>query len=172
MITQFQQQQVISETQRTILRAAEYYNIKLPSIPVLFDLSGRAAGMYRVRGSQRVIRYNPAIFALYFDDNLANTVVHEVAHYVTDSLYGLRKIKPHGKEWKHAMQALGAAPEVTCRYDLGGLQLRRQQRYPYQCDCTRHALSSVRHNRINLGKARYHCRQCGSMLRPWLANAA
>jgi SprT protein len=172
VITQAQQQHIISQTDHAISRAADYYNIKLPPIPVLFDLKGRAAGMYRVRGRQRVIRYNLAIFSRYFDDNIENTVPHEVAHYVTDMLWGLRKIRPHGKEWKQVMHALGATPEVTCRYDLSGMQLRKQQRYPYQCDCTLHALSAVRHNRICQGKMHYRCRQCGGTLKPSIADAA
>ncbi len=55
-------------------------------VPVRFELQGRAAGMYRVHKGERVIRYNPYIFSKYFDDSLANTVPHEVAHYITDVL--------------------------------------------------------------------------------------
>ena len=171
-MTQTQQQHIVGLTELTITRAADYFNTRLVAIPVLFDLHGRAAGMYKVRGALRTIRYNPEIFTRYLHDNISNTIPHEVAHYVTDVLYGLRNIRPHGKEWKQVMLTLGAAPEVACRYDLGDMLIRKQLRFQYQCGCTSHSLSAVRHNRICQGKARYRCRQCGSTLEPCVAHAA
>jgi len=132
------------------------------SVAVTFDLTGSAAGMYRVHGAERVIRYNPYIFAKYFANNLAVTVPHEVAHYVTDRLYGLRNIRPHGVEWKTVMRSLGADPCVTASYDLSGVPVRRQRRFSYRCECSTHQLSSCRHNKIQRGQSSYLCRRCGS----------
>ena len=161
-----QQQQVIAATEVCIARAVERFQIALPPLPVLFDLSGRAAGMYRVQGGQRWIRYNPHLFAKYFRDNLAQTVPHEVAHYVCDGLHGLHNIRPHGQEWRRVMHALGAEPRATGDYDLAGIPQRRQRRFAYQCDChDQHQLSAQRHNRIRRGEARYLCRVCGGALR-------
>lgn len=92
------QEQVIAKTNHFIKNAANYYEQSFKEIPVLFDLTGKAAGMYRVKAGQRVIRYNPYVFAKYFDDNFAETIPHEVAHYITDILYGLKTIRPHGNE--------------------------------------------------------------------------
>jgi len=156
---------VVEATRRSIAQAAVLFGCELAEIPVSFELRGRAAGMYRVRGRQREIRYNPHIFARYFSDNLANTVPHEVAHYVTDVLHGLRRVRPHGPEWRAVMRALGAEPVATCRYDLAGLPVRRQQRFSYRCACTTHSLSTVRHKRIQGGRVRYHCRRCQTPLR-------
>ncbi len=83
-----QRQRVIDETTACIYKADDLFNQSFDLIPVSFDLMGRAAGMYRVRNGQRVIRYNPWLFARYFKDNLANTVPHEVAHYIVDMVYG------------------------------------------------------------------------------------
>jgi SprT protein len=83
-----QRQRVIDETIACIHKADYLFNQSFDLIPVSFDLMGRTAGMYRVRNGQRVIRYNPWLFARYFEDNLANTVPHEVAHYVVDMVYG------------------------------------------------------------------------------------
>jgi SprT protein len=58
------------------------------------------------------------------------------------------------------MQALGASPRATGRYDLSGLPLRRQRRFTYRCGCQTHQLSTVRHNRVQRGEAIYLCRQC------------
>jgi len=155
-----QRQRVVVATRRSIARAGMLFGCDLAEIPVTFDLRGRAAGMYRVRGGQREIRYNPHIFARYFGDNLENTVPHEVAHYVIDVLHGLRRVRPHGPEWRAVMRAFGVAPAATCRYDLDGIPVRRQQRYSYQCACTTHSISTVRHRRMQEGRVRYSCRRC------------
>lgn len=158
------EEQVCSETNEVIRLASRIYRQDFPTIPILFDLKGRAAGMYRVYNRDRVIRYNPYLFAKYFDDNIATTVPHEVAHYVVDLLYGIARVRPHGSEWQQVMLALGAEPSVTGRYDLAGIPIRRQQRHSYQCTCTRHDISTARHNKILRGKAHYYCRNCKSKL--------
>lgn len=155
-----QRRQVCNATAEAVERASRLYERCFPPIRVCFDLCGTAAGMYRVRCGDRCIRYNPWIFARYFKDSLAVTVPHEVAHYITDCLHGLSRVRPHGPEWRAVMQALGADARVSARYDLSGLPLRRQRRYDYRCDCRRHQLSAVRHNRVQRGETAYLCRQC------------
>ncbi|MGD2055902.1 MAG: SprT-like domain-containing protein, partial [Gammaproteobacteria bacterium] len=129
-----------------------------------FDLQGRAAGMYRVREGRRWIRYNPWIFARHLEDSLGQTIPHEVAHYVTDILYGLANIRPHGVEWRAVMHALGAEPRATGRYDLEGIPVRGQRRFDYRCDCTTHRLSICRHNRVQRSERTYVCRYCKAPL--------
>lgn len=161
-ISSSREQQIRNLTDAYIHRAGMIYTRDLPLVPVSFDLKGRAAGMYRVRNNSRAIRYNPYIFAKYYDDNIANTVPHEVAHYVVDMLFGTRKVKPHGVEWQKVMLSLGATPNVTGNYDLSGIPVRRQRRHTYRCGCSIHQISTVRHNKIQLGKAHYFCRKCSS----------
>jgi SprT protein len=132
--------------------------------PITFDLTGRAAGMYVRQRTQRRIRFNPYIFAKYFQDSLDTTVPHEVSHYISDLLYGLRNIRPHGTEWRQIMHAFGVAAEPTCHYDLEGIPLRRYRHYSYRCGCRLHALTSRRHNKICRGETRYFCRSCGGAL--------
>ena len=163
-ITEIRQQQVMTATRHCIQQAGQLLGREFKVPAVTFDLQGRAAGMYRVHRRQRHIRYNPYIFAKYFSDNLANTVPHEAAHYLTDMLYGLRNIRPHGEEWRAVMRMLGAEPAVTCCYDLGGVPLRRQRRFSYRCACSSHAVSTVRHNRMLRGSGKYVCRQCRTEL--------
>jgi len=155
-----QEIQVIDATQECLLQASDIHQTRFRSIEVRFDLKGRAAGMYRVQRRKRVIRYNPYLFAKYFDHNLQTTVPHEVAHYVTDMLFGLRNIQPHGKHWQAVMLSLGAEPHVTGDYDLAGIPVRRQRRFHYQCACSEHQVSSVRHNRVLRGDMKYLCRAC------------
>ncbi len=163
-IDERQRQRVCVATLDCLRRAEHLFSLRHQPIPVLFDLRGRAAGMYRVARREAVIRYNPYIFARYFEHGLHTTVPHEVAHYITDRLYGLAHVRPHGREWRGVMQALGAEPRATTRFDLSGIPLRSQRRFAYRCDCSAHQLSTCRHNRIVTGMARYHCRSCGGEL--------
>ncbi|MEZ0138557.1 MAG: SprT-like domain-containing protein [Candidatus Reddybacter sp.] len=159
-----QQDRVLEKTQATLALAEREYGRKFAAIPVLFDLRGRCSGMYRVKGKERVMRFNPHIFAKYFSDNLATTVPHEVAHYVSDCLYGLAKIRPHGDEWRNIMRVFKADASRTADYDLSGIPTRRQRYFDYRCVCQRHRLSSRRHNKLARGEVNYHCRQCGERL--------
>lgn len=163
-INQQQQALVIEKTRQYIELASDFYARPFKNIDVLFNLSGRNAGMYRVCGQQRWIRYNPYIFARYFTDGLHTTVPHEVAHYVTDQLYSLKKIRPHGVQWKNVMHVLGAKPQVTGNYSLAGIPQRRQKRYTYQCECRQHQISAIRHRRIVNRQATYYCKQCKQLI--------
>ena len=167
------QQQVIEHTHHYISLAAQLFAIDTPGIDIRFDLRGRSAGMYRVTGSgrgifagkQRLIRYNSHIFSKYFQDNYNTTVPHEVAHYVSDLIYGLKNIRPHGREWKAIMQAFGADDTVTANYDLEGIPQRRQTYHAYRCACRQHQLSTTRHNRIRKRRGHYLCRYCQQPLK-------
>lgn len=159
-----QQQQVLEQTYHYIKRAEEIFGKGFAVIPVLFDLRGRIAGMYRIKNRQRQIRYNPHVFAKYFEDNLANTVPHEVAHYVIDCLYGFRKVRPHGTEWKEVMQSFGAEASRTCQYDFSDIPVKSEKRYDYYCGCKTHHLSARRHNKVMKRHTRYVCKSCGGNL--------
>lgn len=171
-INESQQQEVIDATLHYIDLASQLYKKSFSSIPVLFDLKGRAAGMYAMSGrgrrAKRKIRYNPWLFGKYYQDNLRDTVPHEVAHYIAEQLYGtggmLNKIRPHGQEWRGVMAAFGADDSVTSQFDLTGIPCRRQQTFSYRCDCREHQLGSRRHKKVALQRASYHCRYCGGAL--------
>jgi len=166
------QQQVIAQTQAYIEQAVKLFNIKNRKVEINFSLKGRAAGMYRVRHHagwrfaepQREIRYNSLIFSKYYNDNYNTTIPHEVAHYVSDIIYGLKKIKPHGKEWQSIMQTFGANAAVTASYDLSGIALKKQRFFKYQCRCKEHQLSTIRHNRHRTNATRYYCKACKQVL--------
>ena len=164
-----QQLLVIEQNCDYVRRAEDIFEQKFPAIDVVFDLSGSSAGMFRIKGHHSQIRYNPWIFAKYFDDNLEGTVPHEVAHYVVHQLYGHRRgrrhrILPHGEEWRGLMAAFGADDSVTSNYDLSGIPQRRQRRFNYQCQCRGHELTTRRHNNVLRGDSQYLCRYCKSTL--------
>lgn len=137
----------------------------VPVPPVRFDLSGRSAGMFRARGRECELRFNPWIFARYYDENLSETVPHEVAHYLVWWQFPCRRTRPHGAEWQAWMCFFGVEPRVTFDRDISGLPQRRQRRFRYRCDCSEHSLSTTRHRRQERGEARYQCRRCGGPLR-------
>lgn len=155
--------EVVAATLDWLRRARALYRHPLPDIPVHFDLFGRSAGMYRVRGRQREIRYNPLIFETWYDENIADTVPHEVAHYVVDMLHG-RRARPHGAEWRGVMADFGLVARRTGDFDLSGLPVRRERRFRYRCSCREHELSATRHHRVLRGQSRYHCRVCSGPL--------
>ena len=64
-IAQEQQRQVLAQNERYVEMAEQLFKRQFARIPVLFDLSGRSAGMFKVHGTKRWIRYNPWIFAKY-----------------------------------------------------------------------------------------------------------
>ena len=163
-ITTPQKQQIIERVAELLLQSAQHFDRSFKPIDIRFDLSGRVSGMYVRKHKQRYLRFNPYIFSKYFADSLTSTVPHEVAHYVADMIFGLRNIRPHGREWQAIMHKLGVEPRVTGNYDLDGIPVKRQRRFAYVCNCMSHQLTTVRHNRIVKKQARYFCRKCGVAL--------
>lgn len=163
-INEEQQREVLRATEHCIVSAEALLERTFQRIPVLFDLKGTTAGMFRAQGRQREIRYNPWIFAKYWEVNLQGTVPHEVAHFVVHEVYGAARVRPHGEEWQALMYHFGANPEVTFKLDLEGIPQRRQRTHAYRCDCRDHEVSTTRHNRMIKGKGQYLCRYCNGRL--------
>jgi len=166
-ITVEQEQQVIKATADYIRRASRLYQHDFAQVPVVFDLKGRAAGMYIVSGRgktiTRKIRYNPWLFAKYYDENLRDTVPHEVAHGAAVG-WRRKKVLPHGNEWRSVMAAFGADDSVTSSFDLSGIPCRQQKTILYHCQCREHQLGVRRHNKVQRNSATYSCRYCGERL--------
>jgi SprT protein len=163
-IVKAQRERVLDKTRFYIDWAESLFSKKFSPVSVEFDLAGRTAGMYKVVGRRRTIRYNPWIFAKYYEENVVGTVPHEVAHFAVEQVYGLRRVKPHGVEWQTLMAAFNADPGVTFDLDLSGIPQRRQLRHRYTCPCQVHEVSTTRHNRMVRGRAVYHCLRCRGKL--------
>ena len=164
VLQELQRREVVAAVHDHLRRAARELGREIPVPPVHFDLSGRSAGMFRVRGRHSELRFNPWIFARYYEENLRETVPHEVAHYLVWWQAPRRRARPHGSEWQAWMAFFGVPAAVTFDRDLRGLPQRRQRRFRYACACTEHQLSAVRHGRQQRGEARYQCRRCGAGL--------
>jgi SprT protein len=161
-----ERQRVGVATDAWIGRAIQTFGRPFSKLPIAFDLTGRAFGMYRVDRRGPMIRYNPYLFAKYFAEGLAITVPHEVAHYVTDMLYGCANVRAHGPEWRSVMARLGAQRRPEKRLDLTGIPVRRHRRFAYQCGCRMHQLTTRSHDRVERGTAVYQCRICSMQLIP------
>jgi SprT protein len=159
-----ERRQVEQRTEDYIVLAERIYDCQFDRVPVLFDLKGRAAGMFKSIGKRRLIRYNPWIFAKYYEENLRDTVPHEVAHYIVHELYPRRATKPHGSAWKKLMAKFGADAGVTFDLNLDGVPQRNQQTHRYCCGCQLHEVSTTRHNRVQRRRMRYQCCSCGGLL--------
>lgn len=159
-----QQQRVITETTRYIQLANQRYQTNFPVIPVYFDLTGHTIGMYKQLRQQKIIRYNALVFSKYFEENVRDTVPHEVAHYVVDMQYSRRNRRPHGVEWQSVMKDFGADASRTANYDLTDIPKRRYSTLPYQCGCQQHELGIRRHNKVLKRQTNYFCCKCGDVL--------
>lgn len=167
-IAAWQEAEVRAESLRFIGLAEQVFERRFDRIPVLFDLRGRAAGMFKVDGARRWVRFNPWIFAKYYAENLAETVPHEIAHFIVHEVWGpgsrRHRVRPHGEEWRAVMAAFGVQGEVTFDLDLAGIPQRRQATHAYRCECRVHQVSTTRHNRVMKGAGRYQCRNCDGLL--------
>ena len=164
-LTNIQKNQVIRQTSHYIEVANQQHGLNLTEIEVKFDLKSRASGVFMVRNGDTCIRYNEIIFSQYYDDSLVNTVAHEVAHYVVHSIWGHKRVKPHGKEWQQVMTMFDVKPDVTSQYDVSGLPLHRQTQHSYSCGCMTHQLSTTRHNKVQRKNIIYKCKKCSLPLR-------
>ena len=164
-LTAAQKDHVIEETARYIALANDLYQTNFATIPVYFNLKGHTIGMYKVSAHKKIIRYNEMIFHKYFEENIKETVPHEVAHYIVDMQFGLKKVRPHGLEWRSIMRGFGANASRVARYDLSDIPKRRYSTIEYKCACQIHQLGIRRHNKVVQGKSHYTCRHCGSLLK-------
>ena len=67
-INKRQQDSVITTAQSYIRQAEDIFARPFTLPTIVFDLQGRATGMYMLRQGQHLIRFNPYTFTKYFDD--------------------------------------------------------------------------------------------------------
>lgn len=128
---------------------------------IAFNQRGRTAGVAYLERWE--IRLNPILLIENSDDFIREVIPHEYAHLLVFALFG--KVQPHGKEWQMMMtQIMGLPANRTHQFNTDNSVTRKYQRFSYRCECKDHALTSIRHNRIQAGKAQYHCKSCGSAL--------
>lgn len=143
----------------------------LPAYEVLFNLRGRAAGQLRYsrRGQKLikpVLRFNRTLMEQNRSEFLNEVIPHELSHLAAYAHWGT-KIRPHGREWKWLMvECFGLEARVTHDFEVA---TRPRKTVDYGCKCQGrvHALTMIRHNRIQRGQNRYLCLDCKSELKPF-----
>jgi len=143
--------------------AESTFGIKMPTIDVRFDLTGRAAGMagYNFQHTTPLhkgyyLRFNIHHMQLggqSWDHLLNDTVPHEVAHTVCQShpQYG----RQHNPGWKRVCRALGGNGERCYRQEDAPEAVAHAKPYAYTTS-TGHiiAVSANIHNKIQRGSVR------------------
>jgi SprT protein len=116
-----------------------------------------------------VVALNRGLFEAHPEQNLDETVLHELAHLVI--AYGRReriikgRTTAHGDAWQRVMrQWFAIEPRRTHDQDIAHLDIRRQRRWAYRCNCKTWQITTVRHNRIQQDSLEYRCNRCGGTL--------
>jgi len=100
------QKKIVARCHETIELANSTFEIVLPPIPILFNLSGRMAGYAIMDNWQPSLKFNCTLVdGAGFQHIHDNTVPHEIAHIVCMlyPAYG----KNHDTGWKNVCLALG-----------------------------------------------------------------
>ena len=98
------------------------------------------AGTARVENA--VIDLNPRLME-FGEEEVMQTLKHEVAHLIAFSRAGRRRIPPHGREWREACEELGLANESRC-HTLPLPARRLARRHRYQCPACHLEVARVR----------------------------
>ena len=133
--------------------------ILLPIAPALVGkiLVGWNSRMRTTAGvaiSQRSeIWLNPALRSISEKD-VAQTLLHELAHLVANHRHPHRRISPHGEEWRQACRDLGIPDEKrTHQLPFKGHRMRR-------CYILRCPVCGESHDRVRLPRRRVACLSC------------
>jgi predicted SprT family Zn-dependent metalloprotease len=107
-MTQALQAQIRTRVAACIALAERTFGITLPQVAVLFDLTGRAAGVAGCRGNSYYLRFNTRHMAMggqTWQHLINDTVPHEVAHTVCQAFpqFG----HAHDAGWRRVCLALG-----------------------------------------------------------------
>ena len=141
--------------------ASNKLNMAFPEIIVKFDLKGTVSGRCDCySGGKMILKFNIEIFKLN-REKFYEVIIHEVAHGVLFQKHGLRKIKPHGKEWKRMVTEMGGVPKRCHDYKMPP---SKKKKFECVCNCDTHFVSRIIYERISFGKV-YRCRDCKGVLK-------
>jgi SprT protein len=150
-------EQLVADLER---RAARQAGLPARAPRLAFDLRGTLAGSVNRAG---VIRLNPVLLRENLTAFMAQTLPHEVAHWV---VFRWRpRAAPHGPEWRRVMAWLGAPARRCHDFDVARARTRTMSSHRYRCACQSHDVSAIRHRRMQSGTI-YRCRTCAGELRP------
>ena len=147
------------------------FHPEFPQVDCTLFARRRAAGL--AFGNEHRIALNEVLLREHPEVMLRDTVAHEFAHivvwwrYLQAKEHAAEVAAPsaHGVEWQAVMRQVFAVEPSRChRFDTSNTGARVQRRWPYQCGCQAHLLTTSKHKRAQSG-ARYVCADCRSELR-------
>lgn len=111
------------------------------AVTIRYDVKNRFGGLAISGGSEDwTIRLNLILCFENEDHFIKQTVGHEVAHLVNHVVHGFtkqveekgkmvtKKVRSHGKEWRHVMTVLGLEPKIYHTYDCSSIQTKPRRR--------------------------------------------
>jgi len=152
------------ELERKLSKADLGFGIPNPKIE--YNLKDRFLG--KCWGNY-LIQLSPHLLKEYKDEYINYVFVHEYAHAVVNTLYpngmnGVKRVRPHGKEFKKVCRLFGIDGGATTEKFLDSKRKikGKQKRWTYTCDCREHKISTTIHNRIQKSGKTYQCTNCKS----------
>jgi SprT protein len=139
----------------------KHFQHTMPKTRLRYNLKGNRAGT--ANSSKSLININYVLLKENTEHYIKQTLGHEYAHLITDSLYLYNLIsKPtaHGREWKRVMRKLCLRPNRCHNYDTVNAGGKKQRQWKYYCKCPKSmTISTTIHNRIKKGR-KYRCNKC------------
>lgn len=140
---------------RYFLLAEQFFESTFKKPTFVFRKKGTVGGTAHL--SKNLIQINQELALHYKLLFLEEIIPHELAHLIVYQQYG--KVKPHGKEWQFVMATIfKKIPNRTHSFALPNSQIKKC--FEYRCPCQIHALTQIRHRRIQTQKAIYICKKC------------
>lgn len=128
-----------------------------------WSLKGKCAGQACAKRNdpKGKIRLNAQLIEKCTEDQMKNTVGHELAHLICSFIYP--GVKPHGMEWKKVMMAMGLEPSRCHSYNFA--PAKKTKRFKYICKkCGHvHPLTTYKHNKMKINPHHYICKCNGFM---------
>jgi len=140
-------------------RVKKIYSLEKQDLKIYFFESDKIA--YYKRASEISLNFNKNILKLK-KKHIKNIIIHEFAHYVVDHIHDFRA-RPHGKEWRSVMRALGAK-EISATTTVMSTIQKNSNNVKCYCKCQERYISKNRATRIKNG-TKYICRDCKTKLK-------
>jgi len=153
------------------LRVAEKHFDRAFNFPVIeYNIMTHSAGS--ANSSLWRIRLNPVLLVENPDEMIDDTVVHELAHLITDATTHIpeytgwsrpKRTPHHGRSWKNTMRMFGVEPTRCHTMDVSSLPAKRKKSvHEYRCTaCDKIVrMGPVRHKNMLMSPTAYFHKNC------------
>lgn len=87
------------------------FDMDISKVLLVYVNQGRAAGRCRMttdgRSQNWNLEFNTVAIGMDWDHMFYETIPHEVAHLVTNYIFGVGAVSVHGREWKRIVRKMG-----------------------------------------------------------------